>query len=273
MLARPFPIIRTIDDLSQPEMDVLAEESPLEIRLIFGQNDHREEKALSVTMRTPGDDMHLVLGFLFTEGIIDQPSDVLEIRHCEQTPTEAKGNVIKVWMNPHWIWPRQSMDRNFYTTSSCGVCGKSSIDAIHSRCSFSIQPINFQHSLLGTLPEKLRIAQIAFKHTGGIHASALFDLKGNLISIAEDVGRHNALDKIIGKAFVNNQLPLAQNILLVSGRLSFELVQKAATAGIPVIAAIGAPSTLAVDLAKKMNVKCFGFVKENRWNDYTPESF
>jgi FdhD protein len=271
MLARPTPIVRTIDSVKQPEMDLLAEEAPLEIRIIFGQNDNRKEKSLSVTMRTPGDDISLALGFLFTEGMIDSPSEVLEIRHCEQTPLEARGNVIKVWMNTDWFWPQHSMERNFYTTSSCGVCGKSSIESIHSRCSYSISSLKFDEEILGVLPEKLRLAQIAFKHTGGIHASALFNNLGEIQSVAEDVGRHNALDKIIGKAFINHQLPLSQTILLVSGRLSFELVQKAATAGIPVIAAIGAPSSLAVELAKKMNIKCYGFVKEKRWNNYTPE--
>jgi FdhD protein len=271
MLARPTPIVRTIDSVKQPEMDLLAEEAPLEIRLIFGHENDRKEKSLSVTMRTPGDDHHLTLGFLFTEGMIDSPSEILEIRHCEQTPVEARGNVIKVSMHPDWNWPQHSMERNFYTTSSCGVCGKSSIESIHSRCSFPISPLKFEEEILGELPEKLRTAQIAFKHTGGIHASALFNNLGIIQSVAEDVGRHNALDKIIGKAFINHQLPLSQNILLVSGRLSFELVQKAATAGISVIAAIGAPSSLAVELAKKMNIKCYGFVKEKRWNDYTPE--
>lgn len=271
MLALPYPILRSIDFQASAEMDVLAVEAPLEIRLIFGKENNRTEKSLSVTMRTPGQDECLTLGFLFTEGFINSNSEVLDIRLCEQTPEEARGNVMKVWMRPEWEWPQQTMERNFYTTSSCGVCGKSSIDAIHSRCNFPIQPLSFSTDILGILPEKLRAAQIAFKHTGGIHASAFFDSEGKLLSLAEDVGRHNALDKIIGKALLENQLPLKKVILLVSGRLSFELVQKAATAGVSVIAAIGAPSSLAVDLAKKMNIKCFGFVKETRWNDYTPD--
>jgi len=271
MLARPFPIIRSIQSDKISEMDILAEEAPLEIRLIFGQNEARVEKSLAVTMRTPGDDIALTYGFLFTEGMINATTEIMEIRHCEQTPPEAVGNVIKVWMNPEWKLPDKSMERNFYTTSSCGVCGKSSIDSIYSKCSYPILPLSFEEEILGSLPEKLRLAQIAFKHTGGIHASALFNQKGELLSIAEDVGRHNALDKVLGKSLQNLQIPLSQKILLVSGRLSFELVQKAATAGIPVIAAIGAPSSLAVDLAKKMKIKCYGFLKENRWNDYTPD--
>jgi FdhD protein len=269
MLVRPFTIIKNICDTSELMTDILAEEAPLEIRLIYGKESNRIEKPLSVTMRTPGDDAALAMGFIISEGFIKDRNDILAWKHCEQVPKEATGNVFKIWMNPDWEFPLLSLDRNFYTTSSCGICGKSSIEAIKTQCSIIKKPLSFDPKVIATLPEKLKEHQIAFKYSGGIHASALFSAGGEFVLLKEDVGRHNALDKIIGHQFLMNLFPVEDYILLVSGRLSFELVQKAGMAGISVIAAIGAPSSLAVQLAEELKITLFGFVKHDRWNQYT----
>ncbi len=250
-------------------LDAITIEEPLEIRLGFGPKKNREQKSISVTMRTPGQDDELAIGFLTTEAIIDSFSDVVSVKYCPDIKAEEKNNVIRVELSPHVIIDWKKLDRHFYTTSSCGVCGKSSIEAVTNNCNTRIPAtcVIPAKILLG-LPNKLREAQTAFKYSGGIHGVALFDVNGRLLQVREDVGRHNALDKLIGKSVLSEQLPLTNSILLLSGRISFELVQKAVVAGIPIIAAIGAPSSLAIELAQQMNITLVGFLKNDTFNIY-----
>jgi len=251
--------------------DALAIEEPLELRLEFGPKNNRQTQNISVTMRTPGNDKELALGFLFTEGIITQQKDVTKIEHSFIACAENKENTILVSLNEDTIPNLRNTERNFYTTSSCGVCGKGSINAIRTVSVYQDQQDdNFINAaILHELPTMLSKHQKVFADTGGLHASALFMPNGELLLVREDVGRHNALDKLIGAAINNNWLPLTKNILLLSGRASFELVQKAAMAGITVIAAVGAPSSLAVELANEFTITLIGFLRNERFNIYT----
>jgi FdhD protein len=248
------------------EKDTLAVEEPLGIHLKYGPVNAQTTQSVSVTMRTPGADKELSVGFLFTEGIIDNASQVAEV--TEGTFGE---NTVLVRLTEDAKPVLRNAERNFYTTSSCGVCGKSSIDAIHVTSPFAAHQDNIVTSsdVLLRLPSLLREQQETFNSTGGLHASALFTVEGKFISLKEDVGRHNALDKVIGEAFLQNSLPLSVTILLLSGRASFELVQKAVMAGIRLIAAIGAPSSLAVELAQEHDVTLVGFLRDERFNVYT----
>jgi len=266
-----LPIIKVSATGSVEALDKLAVEEPLEIRLEYGSEQARQTRNVSVTMRTPGNDAELALGFLFTEGIVQSGNDVETIEHCFIACDENRQNVIQVSLKPGVHPKLQNTERNFYTTSSCGVCGKSSINAIRTVSAFGLGlPDNNSTTtaILNSLPGKLSQHQDIFDDTGGLHASALFTNKGELL-VREDVGRHNALDKLIGAAVKDDQLPLTNNILLLSGRASFELVQKAAMAGITIIAAIGAPSTLAVQLADEFNITLIGFLRDKRFNIYT----
>jgi FdhD protein len=247
--------------------DELAIEEPLEISLVCEDAGGKIHKTISVTMRTPGNDNELALGFLFTEGIIQQSSQV------EGTFISPSQNQARVMLNGGELPSLHKTDRNFYTTSSCGVCGKTSIDAIRTISHFSntADDILLDSCLLYGLESQLKKQQTIFKSTGGLHASALFDLGGNFLMLREDVGRHNALDKLIGAAFLDNRLPLNNTILLLSGRASFELVQKAAMAGIKIIAAVGAPSSLAVQLSEDRNMTLIGFLRNKGFNIYSGE--
>ncbi|MBL8181856.1 MAG: formate dehydrogenase accessory sulfurtransferase FdhD [Blastocatellia bacterium] len=244
--------------------DALAVEEPLEIRIGFPDGKH---KAVSITMRTPGHDAELAAGFLFTEGILTSPEQIKQIRHCGKAT--ALSNTIRVDLNDNIDLDLKRLERNFYTTSSCGVCGKASIEAIATGVKKLESEIKIDADVIHSLPEKLREAQSVFEKTGGLHASALFTADGNLDIVREDVGRHNALDKVIGAKFMAAETPLSDTILLVSGRASFELVQKALMAGIPILAAVGAPSSLAVELADEYGMTLLGFVRDNRFNIYS----
>ena len=245
--------------------DSLAVEEPLEIRLDYGPAGNRRRKTLSVTMRTPGEDRELTAGFLLTEGIITSPGDLEGIDDLRENVTLAR-------LAPHVKLPRTSIERNFYTTSSCGVCGKSSIAAVKTKNIYSENLAGgiatFPRTLISRLPALLRAAQKIFDQTGGLHASGLFGQDGSAIAVREDVGRHNALDKVLGASFLDGKLPLAETVLALSGRVSFELVQKAAMAGIPAIVAVGAPSSLALKLAGEMNMLLAGFVRDETYNIY-----
>lgn len=252
--------------------DLLAVEEPLEIRIGYGPEHQRQEKSLSVSMRTPGHDLELALGFLLGEGIITSAQDVLSIRHCQQVKKEEEiGNVVRAELVYELPIDLEKLQRHFYTTSSCGVCGKSSIEAVHLSACHYLPPdrpvINME--LIHQLPGKLRKAQSVFEYTGGLHAAALFDQEGELILMREDVGRHNALDKLIGASLQMGLLPLHNHLLQLSGRSSFELVQKAMVAGIPLVSAVGAPSNLAVKLAESAGMTLLGFVREQRYNIYS----
>jgi FdhD protein len=266
-----LPVTKVYDADSVDTSDSLAIEEPLEIRLEYGPSGQRIVQNVSVTMRTPGNDAELATGFLFTEGIIKQAVDVASADHCFIACAENKENVIQVSLKENVIPELKNTERNFYTTSSCGVCGKGSINAIRTVSSFTNETDDnlIDPELLHKLPGILAQHQEVFSTTGGLHACALFSLSGDLLSIKEDVGRHNALDKLIGAALNNNWLPLNQSVLLLSGRASFELVQKAAMAGITIIAAVGAPSSLAVQLAEEFHITLTGFVRNNRFNIYS----
>lgn len=265
-------VIRVIDGISEELSDAIAIEEPLEIRLEHGPAGERKVQNISVTMRTPGNDAELATGFLFTEGIIKKALDIINAEHCFIACAENKENVIQVSLAENIIPHLQNTERNFYTTSSCGVCGKGSINAIRTVSNYIDVHIdnNFiSTEILTSLPDKLCRHQKVFADTGGLHASALFTADGELLLVREDVGRHNALDKLIGAAIKQYSLPLDKTVLLLSGRASFELVQKAAMAGINIIAAVGAPSSLAVQLAQEFNITLAGFLRGQRFNIYT----
>jgi len=267
-----LPVTKVTATGSTEALDKLATEEPLEIRLQFGDDDTRETRNVSVTMRTPGNDAGLALGFLFTEGIISGARQVQSIGHCFIACNDDRQNVIQVTLKSGVQPNLQNTERNFYTTSSCGVCGKSSINAIRTVSAFGLALPDDNITtveVLNSLPGALSQNQEFFDDTGGLHASALFTNAGQLLLVREDVGRHNALDKLIGVALDQDLLPLNQHILLLSGRASFELVQKAVMAGVTIIAAIGAPSTLAVQLADEFNVTLVGFLRDGRFNIYT----
>jgi FdhD protein len=269
MAIKHMPVRRVSGLTSLPLSDTLSIEEPLEIRIGYGPARKRVQKNISVTMRTPGNDLELAIGFLFTEGIISSYQDVKEVYHVDAC--SQKKNTVQVELIENFIPHLMQADRNFYTSSSCGVCGKGSIQSIRTISSFDNadkSSLSLATDVLYQLPGKLKAAQSGFAITGGIHASGLFTIQGELLLLREDVGRHNALDKLIGSALINNLLPLSRHILLLSGRASFELIQKAAMAGISIVAAIGAPSSLAVELATEFDMTLLGFLKENRFNIY-----
>ncbi|HEX5596134.1 MAG TPA: formate dehydrogenase accessory sulfurtransferase FdhD [Micromonosporaceae bacterium] len=249
--------------------DNLAAEEPLEIRV--GPAGPGRRRPLAVTMRTPGDDLDLALGFLLTEGLIRDTDDVLTAQLCAGTETPNTYNVVDVVLAPHVPPPPVEAARNFYTTSSCGVCGKASIDAVRTRSRFDVagDPLAVPARVLATLPDRLRAAQQGFDRTGGSHAAGLFTADGELVVLREDVGRHNAVDKVLGWALRDRRLPLRGLLLLVSGRASFELTQKAWMAGVPLLAAVSAPSTLAVDLATEAGMTLVGFLRGDTMNVYS----
>ena len=256
--------------------DLLAVEEPLEIRLGFRENGKLTHRAISITMRTPGDDHALAAGFLFTEGIVKNRDEIKSIQHCGtgRNLSGSEGvrttNTIRIDLNDASNIDLKRLERHFYTTSSCGVCGKSSIEALKTGArSLSNYSFIITRDVIHCLPKVLRGSQDIFDQTGGLHASALFDANGNIDLVREDVGRHNALDKVIGEKFLAGETPLSDRILMVSGRASFELVQKALMAGIPILAAVGAPSSLAVELAHEFGMTLIGFVRDQRFNVYS----
>lgn len=246
--------------------DTLAVEEPLEIRV--------GGKALAITMRTPGHDVDLAAGFLVSEGVIARGSDFGSAIHCASAdPLEENTyNVLDVTLGAGVAPPDPSLERNFYTTSSCGLCGKASIDAVRTLSSYQVDadPLRLEARMLASFPDKLRVHQAVFEKTGGLHAAALFDgMTGELLVLREDVGRHNAVDKVVGWALKENRLPLTGTVLMLSGRASFELTQKASMAGIPVMSAVSAPSSLAVELASEMGITLVGFLRGDTMNVYT----
>ncbi len=250
-------------DRAEETEDQLAVEEPLEIQLEFEKEGVIISKGLSVTMRTPGQDKELAAGFLLTEGIIQNGKQIKSIR-VDQNKVLVK---LKEDVSPYL----QNSDRNFYTTSSCGVCGKASIDAIRTASVYQQlgSDLILLPEVIYSLPAQLRENQKVFDNTGGLHAAGLFNLQGKLIFLREDVGRHNAMDKIVGAALIKEMMPLTNTILLLSGRASFELLQKASMAGIKVVAAVGAPSSLAVQLAEEFDITLIGFLREKRFNIYS----
>lgn len=254
----------TVDGaVTRPE--TLAVEEPLEIRL--------NGTALTVTMRTPGSDVELAQGFLLTEGVIGHRDDIARVEYCRGAGEDGVNtyNVLDVTLAPGVPMPDVDVTRNFYTTSSCGVCGKGSIDAVRtvSRHAPGDDPTVVAAEKLTAMPGRLRKAQKVFASTGGLHGAALFDTDGATLVVREDIGRHNAVDKVIGWALENRRIPLSGTVLLVSGRASFELTQKAVMAGIPILAAVSAPSSLAVDLASQAGLTLVAFLRGQSMNAYT----
>ena len=248
--------------------DTLATEEPLEIRLISG--DVRQTAA--VTMRTPGADFELAAGFLYGEGIVRSPEDILKISYCVDADLDAEQqyNIVNVKLRGSRDYDPKSLERHFYTTSACGVCGKASLEQLELRgCPMILSGPNVAAEVIYSLPEKLRKAQGLFEATGGLHAAALFDARGNLVALKEDVGRHNATDKLVGWALLEGRLPLSNHIVMVSGRSSFEILQKCLAAEVPVVCAISAPSSLAVDVARRFGMTLVGFLRGKRFNVYT----
>lgn len=260
----PVTVIRVCGAIMQPAADVLATEEPLEIRIIYQLEGRRKQQPISVTMRTPGEDESLAAGFLLTEGIIQTADQIEAIHACRHS------NVIRVRLQADATIDLSKLQRHFYTSSSCGVCGKSSIDAVKTVVPHPLTseyPV-FAGDVVRHAPERLRIAQAVFERTGGLHACALFNSAGQLLRMSEDVGRHNAMDKLIGGELRAGADRFRDSMVFVSGRASFELVQKALMAGIPIIAAIGAPSSLAVQLAAQHEMTLIGFVRSDRFNIY-----
>lgn len=246
-------------------------EEPLEIRLVFGPDNQRETRSLAVTMRTPGQDLDLVRGFLFSEGLIQEARQIRAMHPVDTRRESGKGHTIDVHLTPEVVVDWSAMERHFYLTSSCGVCGKASIDAVMRHLAselFPMEPKMAAEIILG-LPDKLRKQQSLFSVTGGIHASGLFDKNGDLLLLREDVGRHNAMDKLVGSLLSTPTLRNNMAAIVLSGRASFELVQKALLSGIPMLIAVGAPSSLAIDLAEEGGLTLIGFTGSDRFNVYT----
>jgi FdhD protein len=257
-------VYRVVDGVVNARPDTLTVEEPLEIRV--------DGKPLSVTMRTPGDDFDLAAGFLVGEGVVRKASDIAGIRYCAGATVDGSNtyNVLDVVLAEGVAGPDPSIERNFYTTSSCGLCGKASLDAVKLASTWSLHEdeLGMDVRMLATLPDKLRAAQRVFDRTGGLHAAGLFDARGDMLCLREDVGRHNAVDKVVGWAARANWLPITGTVLMVSGRASFELVQKAVMAGIPMLSAVSAPSSLAAELAAEMGLTLVGFLRGNSMNVY-----
>lgn len=255
--------------------DSLAAEEPLEIRLVHGPSERRRSGSLVITMRTPGDDVDLAYGFLFAEGLIDGTGDVAAARHCGPVPAGRRTtNVLRVELDPRRAVDLDRLDRNFVMNSSCGLCGKASLDALEVRAE-KLSPEGgpwIDAATVRGLPAALLASQPSFNRTGGVHASGLFTVDGRLLCSREDVGRHNALDKLIGERLRAAAEDLALSVLVVSGRSSFEILQKALVARIPVVVAVGAPSSLAVELARRFGITLIGFARDERFNIYTHPS-
>ncbi|WP_127358591.1 formate dehydrogenase accessory sulfurtransferase FdhD [Actinacidiphila soli] len=261
-------VLRIRDGAESHRADTLVAEEPLEIRL--------NGKPLAITMRTPGDDFALAAGFLVSEGVLGSAEELANIVYCAGATVDGSNtyNIVDVRLAPGVAVPDITLERNVYTTSSCGLCGKASLDAVRTQARWPISdspPVRLEPELLSALPDRLRAHQQVFERTGGLHAAALFTAEGELLDVREDVGRHNAVDKLVGRALQQGLLPLAGKILMVSGRASFELAQKAVMAGIPVLAAVSAPSSLAVDLADEAGLTLVGFLRGTSMNVYAGE--
>lgn len=257
-------VVALKDGVRSERTDTLAAEEPLEIRV---QGPGQEQRPVAVTMRTPGGDFELAVGFLFTEGLV-APGDVSRVAYCDTQPGEDQQyNIVSVTLGRPFDF--DLLRRNFYATSSCGVCGKAALDDIEVRCAPVAEGTRVATDTLLTLPTALRKAQKVFERTGGLHAAGLFTPEGRLVSIREDVGRHNAVDKVVGEQVLAGRVPLSDHVLQVSGRLSFEIVQKAAVAGIPIVSAVSAPSSLAVEAGERFGMTLVGFVRDGRLNVYT----
>jgi len=268
--ARPSEATRVVtfeDDVRSVREDRVAGEEPLEIRVRAGGNS----KTIAITMRTPGNDFELAAGFLFGEGVIAELDDIREMTYCldGSVDEDQQYNIVNVDLARTALPELVALERHFTTTSACGVCGRASLEALRDRGIPAVSsPLIVNARLVTSLPSALRERQQVFETTGGLHAAALFDRRGELRLVREDVGRHNAFDKLVGAALLERKLPLRDGIILVSGRASYELVQKAISAGAPILAAVSAPSSLAVALAREFGITLIGFLRGSRFNVY-----
>jgi FdhD protein len=268
---------------SRQVLDSLAIEEPLEIQLTYGLPNSRQTTSISVTMRTPGNDFDLAAGFLMTEGVVQNANDFDHITYASHPVSESaqfpllaganrpnsKQNIVRVHLATHVTVRLASLQRNFYTTSSCGICGKASLLSLHTVCPpRATNNFRVDAQMLSSLPNRLRSSQGVFDRTGGLHGAGLFDSTGKLLALREDVGRHNAVDKLIGSEFLADRTPLQERVLLLSGRASFELLQKSLMGGIQMVAAVGAPSSLAVDVAREFDITLIGFLRDDHFNIY-----
>jgi FdhD protein len=282
---RPAEIFRVTRGEIARLQDAVAVEEPLEIQLVYGAANDRKVKSISITMRTPGNDDELAAGFLMTEGVVCDATHIISIgaplpaktalpsgddTRQVALPAGLRSQVIRVELSPEVEVSLSTLERNFYTTSSCGVCGKASLRALRTLCPLP-QRDNFmiRSDVLSSLPQQLQPVQAVFKQTGGLHAASLFTVDGEMHSVREDVGRHNAVDKLLGEAFLQDAVPLRNHLLLLSGRASFELLQKAVMGGIPMVVAIGAPSSLAIEVAREFSITLVGFLRPESFNIYS----
>lgn len=264
-LTAPRRVTRiTLDGVNRQRPDVVAVEEPLEVRVEHPSGTF----PLAVTMRTPGADLELAAGFLHSEGVVASREDILTLRHCVQVPREQRDNTVTVRLTTAPTVAAAAMARRFTVSSACGVCGVESLDALAERGVQAVQPVAVRPEVLTLLPDRLREAQALFGATGGLHASGLFSPDGTLLCAREDVGRHNAMDKVLGWALLEDRLPLTGHTVVVSGRTSYELVQKAVTAGVGCLAGVSAPSSLAVQLAKRFGLTLVGFLRGSRFVMY-----
>lgn len=267
---RRWPIRQVRDNGVRTLADTVVTEEPLEMRLAFEQAEQLAVLPLAVTMRTPGNDFELVAGFLYTEGLIDGPEAIIRMSYCAPRDKQEY-NIVQVRLSTAARFDPQRLSRHFYMTSSCGVCGKAAIEAIfvQGHPALPQDGPRMTAESIQALPQRLREAQALFQRTGGLHAAAIFDVQGKLLWLREDVGRHNSVDKVVGAALLAQRLPLSQACLMVSGRAGFEIAQKALRAGIPILVAMGAPSSLTLELAQAAGMTVVGFLRENRFNVYT----
>jgi len=260
--------VRVVEDGQvRTRPDTLATEEPMEMRLVSDST----KQSVAVTMRTPGADFELAAGFLYAEGIISSWEEIHRISYCTDPEVDAEQlyNIVNMELRGGLDYDLSSLERNFHTTSACGVCGKASLEQLEIRgCPVIPQGPEIEADKIRTLPDRLREAQGIFEHTGGLHAAAIFDAEGELVALREDVGRHNAVDKLVGWALLEGRLPLTDHVIMVSGRTSFEILQKSLMAGTPVVCAISAPSSLAVDLARQFRMTLVGFLRGERFNVY-----
>lgn len=262
-------IIYYSDAHSEAKNDLIAIEEPLEIKLGYGSKGDRKQNSLAITMRTPGHDQDLALGFLFTENIIAKTEDLTYIDYCKDKDGKPSDNIIRAEISDAIPIAWEDLQRNFFSNSSCGICGKASLENLEKICLVAIKnKSKVAVHIIHSLSDKMRAAQAVFEHTGGLHAAALFSLEGELLLMREDVGRHNAMDKLVGAALLA-KIKLEDCLVMLSGRSSFELIQKAVMAKIPIIAAIGAPSSLAVETAEQFNITLMGFTRKRQFNVYS----
>ena len=267
-------ITRIEGDIVTQHVDIITTEEPLEIRLYHSGPNGAEYSSVAVTMRTTLNDYELAAGFLYSEGFIKGREEIHRIAYCVDDDVDQHYNIVNVYLKPGVLFDSSLLTRNFYTSSSCGICGKASLEALELRdyVKPSCDKPTIIAGIINELPDKLREFQKVFNKTGGIHAAGLFNAHGKPLAVREDVGRHNALDKLIGWGLLAGKLPFHENILVVSGRVSYEIIQKALAAGIPIVVAVGAPSSLAVDLSNNFGMTLVGFVKSDMFNIYSGEN-